>query len=195
MDPRVARSRAAIVDATVASVLESGVDGASIEDICARSGVARTTVYRHWDSKPELVLDALSRSLRPPRDPDTGTLRDDLLMLVGGFASALSDGPLARLMATMVEAATRDERFAKVHHAEVQQRHGVVRGVVERGIDRGELPQDTDVDDVLAAVLGPIVYRALVAMQPVSSTFVAATVDRTLIHAARASTAHAAERP
>jgi len=180
MDPRVARSRAAIVDATVASVLDRGVQGASVEDICARSGVARTTVYRHWTSQPDLVLDALSSSLRPPGDPDTGNLRTDLLELVGSFATALSDGPLARLMATMVEAATRDERFAEVHRREVRRRHGVLRGVLERGVARGELPATTDLDQVLAAVLGPVLYQAVVAMEPVPSAFVTTVVDTVL---------------
>lgn len=174
------RSRAAILAATVASVLERGIDGASVEDICARSGVARTTVYRHWDTKPELVLDALSQSLQPPTDPDTGQVRDDLVELVGGFARALADGPLARLLAVMAEGATRDEDLARVHHREAGRRHAVVRDAVDRGIARGQLPAGLDVDHAVAALLGPVVYRVMLAGQPAGSAEVAAIVDDVL---------------
>ncbi|MBY5161004.1 TetR/AcrR family transcriptional regulator [Salsipaludibacter albus] len=179
-DPRVVRSRAAILDATVASVLERGIDGSSVEDICARSGVARTTVYRHWDTKPDLVLEALSQSLEPPTVPDTGAVREDLVALVGGFARALADGPLARLLAVMAEGATRDAQLAEVHHREARRRHAVVRDVIDRGVARGQLPTGLDVDHVVAAVLGPVVYRVLVAGHPVGSGEVAAIVDDAL---------------
>ncbi len=184
-DPRVVRSRAAILDATVASVLERGIDGSSVEDICARSGVARTTVYRHWDTKPELVLDALSQTLRPPKDPTTGDVRDDLVALVGSFARALADGPLARLLTVMAEGATRDAHLAEVHHREARRRHAVVRDVIDRGVSRGQLPTVLDVDHAVAALLGPVVYRVLVAGQQVAPDDVATIVDDVLAAATR----------
>ncbi len=87
-DPRVVRSRAAVVEATLALVAEVGIGETTVDAIAERSGVAKTTIYRHWTGKPAIVLDALSSVMAPPADPDTGTVRDDLVVLLEGFATA-----------------------------------------------------------------------------------------------------------
>ncbi len=187
MDPRVQRSRATILNAARELVVERGIERTSVEDICQRSGVARTTVYRHWDSKPDVVLEALSDALQPPVDPDTGSVVTDLLELVGGFAAALEAGPLAGLLTAMMEAAQRDAAFGALHAREVEARHGVVRGVVDRGIARGELASSTDPVRAVADLLGPVLYLALVARRPVSDAWLHDIVDQ-FVTAARPTT-------
>src|SRR3712207_6176255 len=98
LDPRVLRSRATVLRTTVALLAERGIGATTIEAVAERSGVAKTTIYRQWDSQAALVLDALDSVLRPPADPATGTLRGDLIDLLGGFAHALSTGPATGLM-------------------------------------------------------------------------------------------------
>jgi len=179
-DPRVSRSKAAVREATSALVAEVGIGETTVDAISERSGVAKTTIYRHWSGKPAIVLDALSSVMVPPPDPGTGSVRDDLVALMVGLVDGLSRGPLAALLTSMMEAAERDPEVARVHRDEAAARHKVLRDAVVRGIGRGELPADTDADAVVAQVVGPVVYRRLVAGQEVDAERVVAVVDRAL---------------
>lgn len=179
-DPRVARSRAAVVEAALGLVGERGIAETSVDAIADRSGVAKTTIYRHWNSKAELILDALGTALSTPHDPNTGRLRADLHELLGGLGRALTDGPLARLLTTIMDAAERDPEFAELHRREVAGRHQVVRDVIVRGIGRGELPRDTDADEILSLLAGPLFYRRLISDGAVGDDFVQSVVDRVL---------------
>lgn len=179
-DPRVARSRAAVHEATLALVAEVGIGETTVDAISERSGVAKTTIYRHWSGKPAIVLDVLSSVMAPPPDPDTGSVREDLVVLMVAFVDGLSQGPLAPLLTSMMEAAERDPEVARVHRAEAASRHQVLRDAVVRGIGRGELPAGTDADAVVAQVVGPVVYRRLVAGQEAHADDAVAVVDRAL---------------
>ncbi|MDO8105643.1 TetR/AcrR family transcriptional regulator [Isoptericola sp. b441] len=92
-DPRVVRSRAAVLAAATQLLATDGVAGTTIEAVAARSGVAKTTIYRHWPDQRALVRDAFGVALPMPAAPDTGTLAGDLLALATGLARALADSP------------------------------------------------------------------------------------------------------
>ena len=180
MDPRVARSRRAVIAATLDLLAERGIAATTIEAVADRSGVAKTTIYRQWDGQPALVLDAIGTTLRTPIDPDTGTLRGDLLDLIGGLVDALNTSPAAGLMPALIDAAERDPSFAALHHREAAQRHQVVLTAIARGIDRGELTPGTDPAEVLDMVAGPVFYRRLVSSGVVNRAFARRIVDRVL---------------
>lgn len=180
VDPRVTRSRAAVIAATLDLLAERGIAATTIDAVAGRSGVAKTTIYRQWDGQPALVLDAIGTTLRTPADPDTGNLRGDLLDLLGGLADALSSGPAAGLMPALIDAAERDPAFAALHHREATQRHHVVHAAIARGIERGELPPGTDPAEVLDMVSGPVFYRRLVSAGAVDRAFAQRIVDRVL---------------
>ncbi|MCI4066767.1 TetR/AcrR family transcriptional regulator [Micromonospora sp. R77] len=186
-DPRVRRSRALVITTTLALLAERGVAGTTIEAVAERSGVAKTTIYRHWEGQGALVLDAFDSVRRPPVDPDTGTLRGDLLDLVTGLAAALSEGPAAGLMFALIDAAERDPQLAALHRREADARHAVILRAVERGIGRGELPADTDPAEVLDELAGPLFYRRAVSGAAVDRGFAERIVARVLAaHAVRA---------
>lgn len=176
-DPRIARSKAAVVEATLALIAERGVANTTVDEISERSGVAKTTIYRHWDSKGEVVLDAISGLVQPPPIPDTGALRTDLVALVEGLVGALTSSPLAPMVPSLMDAAARDPEFAKLHGRYAQQRHRAVRAVLERGVERGELSPDVDLDVALALLAGPVFYRRFVSSSPLDPTFGHQVVD------------------
>ena len=170
-DPRMRRSRQRALGATLDLVAERGIAGASIEAVCARSGVAKTTVYRQWPNQAALVLDAF-RSIAPdPPLPDTGALRGDLEVLVGGFAEALGRGRAAVFMAALMDAAQRDPDFAALHAAETRRRHRPVLAVLARGLERGELPEGTDLDALVDQLAGPVLHRRFVSGLPLDRGF------------------------
>lgn len=161
-DPRVVRSRRRILDATAALVRERGITGTTIEAVSERSGVAKTTIYRHWSGHHDLILAALDAMLTEPPALDSGSLRGDLETLLMGFAAALSTSPAAALTATLIDAAERDSDFAELHHREAQRRYEPLRLAFERARRRGELRDDVVVDDAVEIVSGALFHRRFV---------------------------------
>lgn len=179
-DPRVARSKATVIAATIDLLGERGVADTSVEAIAERSGVAKTTIYRHWNSKPEVVVAALHTMVEPPADPNTGDLRRDLERLLIGLARVLTDSPIAPLLPSLIDAAERDPEFAAIHGRFAAGRHRTVRRVLERGVDRGELRQDADLDEVIEHLAGPLFYRRLVRREPIPAARARGVVDAVL---------------
>ena len=180
VDPRVERSRAAVIAATLDLIAERGIAATTIEAVAERSTVAKTTIYRQWDNQGALVLYAIGTLLHTPTDPDTGTLRGDLLDLLGGLTDALTTSPAATLMPALMDAAERDPAFAALHAREATQRHQVVRTAITRGIHRGELPPGTDPDGIIDLLTGPVFYRRFVSTGAVDRAFAHHVVDRIL---------------
>lgn len=176
-DPRTRRSRQAVVDAAVALLREVGVEAFTVESVVERSGVAKTTIYRHWPDRDALVLDALAQLIDPPSPIDTGSLAGDLTRLTEGLAQALQTGPLADLLPSVIAAARRDRRLAELHRRLIDSRHEAVRQVVRRGIARGELPPDTDPNLVVDLLGGPLFYRGLVAGRRLDRGFARQVVE------------------
>ncbi|MDG6103995.1 TetR/AcrR family transcriptional regulator [Dactylosporangium aurantiacum] len=174
------RSRAAVIATTLELLTERGVAATTIEAVAERSGVAKTTIYRHWPGQEDLVLEAFAAVLRPPADPDTGTLRGDLVALATGFAKALTNGPAAGLMLSLIDAAERQPAYAALHRREAQLRHDVILAVIVRGIVRHELPPATDPTEVLDLIAGPIFHRRAVSRGTVDPAFATQVVDRVL---------------
>lgn len=179
-DPRVLRSRAAVIGAALSLLAERGIAGTTMEAVAERSGVAKTTIYRQWESQSALVLDAFASALRPPADPGTGTLRGDLVELYTGFATALMAGPATGLMFALIDAAERDPAFARLHQQEAVSRHAVILEVITCGIKRGELPAGTDPVEVLDMMAGPIFHRRAVSGGDLAPTFAERVVDLVL---------------
>lgn len=179
-DPRVVRSRAAVLAATLELLAERGVAGTTIESVAERSGVARTTIYRQWPDQAGLVRAAFASTLAEPPAPATGTLRGDLDALVVGLCRAVATGPAAAIMPALIDAAERDAAFAELHQAEALARHRVVAAVVAGAVDRGELPAGVDPGLVLDLLAGPVFYRRWVTRGPLDEGFARAVVDAAL---------------
>lgn len=180
LDPRMSRSRQRALGAALDLIAERGIAGASIEAISARTGVAKTTIYRQWPNQAALVLDAF-RSIAPdPPVPDTGTLRGDLKVLLGGLADALGNGRAGVLMAALIDAAQRDEDFARLHVQESLRRHRPVLAVLARGLERGELPADSDLDALVDRLAGPVLHRRFITGLPLHRDFGEHVVDAVL---------------
>ena len=179
-DPRVLRSRERVLAAALELVAERGTAGATIEAIAARSGVAKTTIYRQWPHQAALVLDAFRGVAPDPTVPDTGNLRGDLVVLVRGLSSALESGPAGVLMPALMDAAERDPDFAALHAEEALRRHRPVLAVLVRGQERGELPLDVDLHELVDRLAGPVIHRRFVSGLPLDAGFAERVVDAVL---------------
>ena len=121
-DERVRRSKQSVLTATFRLLSETGLTGVSIDAVSRISGVAKTTIYRHWPSRSALILDACSK-LRPKSEiTDTGNLKDDLTALTFNLADRLRTARWATVLPSIMDAAERDPELAKLHaqiHAEM----------------------------------------------------------------------------
>ncbi len=175
------RSRTAILDACADLISEEGFSGVTIEAVAARSGAAKTTIYRHWPSRASLLVEAFGVCSGPPGDDaDTGSVREDLCLVLGGLAAKLRAPDWAAAMGSLLDAAGRDPELARLHAATIAERRRPLTDSLARGIARGELPADLDMDDASAILAGPLFYRALVCREAVGQDFVDAVVDGAL---------------
>lgn len=180
MDPRVARTRAAVLEATRAVLADGGLEAANVNAVAARAGVNKTTIYRNWPDPRDLVHEALADLSYHPAPPDTGSLRSDLLTMFTGLAASLQSPPWDRLLPSVVGAAGYDERTRALHGSLTRQRRDLAAVVVDRAIERGEIPALEHPVDLVEMIAGPIYYRLLMTHEPVTDDDVAEIVDRTL---------------
>lgn len=180
-DQRVARSKAAILDACAELIEREGMGGVTMEAVAALSGAAKTTIYRHWPTRERLLIDAFgicSRAAIP--SPDSGELREDLITVLGGLAERLNHGGFCSAMSSLIDAAARDAELERLHRETIADRRRPLTDLLEREVARGRLPDDLDTETAVALLAGPLFYRALIAREPVDGAFVARTVDAAL---------------
>jgi len=164
-DPRAERSQQAILEATrelLAS--DGGVRSLTIEAVAARSGVAKTTIYRRWRDKWELALDAVMIDILPrfAKPVDVGDTRKELITFINSVVKILASNPYGPAMRGLVsEIATEPELGRAYSERVVEPRRAQLQPVIERGIARGDLRSDTDVQLVHEFLLGPVFYRLL----------------------------------
>ena len=186
-DERVRRSKQAVLTATFRLLSETGLNGVSVDAVARISGVAKTTIYRHWPSRSALILDACSK-LRPKSElTDTGSLKDDLTALALNMADRLRTARWATILPSIMDAAERDPELAKLHaqlHAEMTTGF---RTVIERAQQRGEVPRNREVTEIVALVIGPLFYRRWLSREPIDEEFVKQVIESAI--AANQSTA------
>ena len=180
MRPRSAAAREAVLAATAALLADAGVEGLHIEQVAVRSGVAKTTIYRHWPTKADLVVDAVSRCVVPVATPNSGDLRADLIEVVVGMRDALVASGLIELVPSLLSAARHDPELAALHERLDEDRDTPVRTVLELAQLRGDLPRDLDLDLAAELLIGPLLLRLLFTRQPPTDDHVAFVVDTVL---------------
>lgn len=162
--PRDTQVHRAVLEATLDLLAEKGWSGLTMEGVAARARTAKGTVYRWWSSKVELVIEALVVEGAPflPA-PDTGSFRGDYVAVLDGLARALRQ-PRSRLVASLLFEASRNVELGRAFrdHLTGPRRAHLVEAAT-RGIERGELRPDIDMELLVDAGVSQILYRFLVA--------------------------------
>jgi AcrR family transcriptional regulator len=180
VDPRVLRTRESVIAATQEALVEEGYAAITIDGIARRSGVARTTIYRHWGSIADLVIDAITLIDEQWSAPDTGSVRDDLVAQGNRLNEKLSTSEWGRALPTLVDGSSRDPELLRLHTLRTCQRRDQTIALVDRGIARGELPADVDAALVVDRIAGPIFYHHLILHQPIDHAYITRLVDDVL---------------
>jgi AcrR family transcriptional regulator len=175
--PRSDEARRKAIAAAIDLILERGVANLSIEEVAARSGVAKTTIYRHWPERASLIIDTTRATFEHVRTPDTGSLRGDLDEYFSGMIRSDLTGRVGRLIPCLIDAAARDPEIEMLFERISTERQQPLLTIVSRAQERGELPPDLDRDVVVGTVLGPLVFRKVLLRRPVDADYVSKCLD------------------
>jgi AcrR family transcriptional regulator len=180
LDGRVRRSRERVLRTTFELLSESGVGGFTVDEVARRSGVAKTTIYRHWPTRAALVIDACSQISAEQEAPDTGSLESDVTAILANIAHLLSTARWSSVLPSIIDIAERDPEFADIH-SRIQHGHAApLREVLDRAAGRGELTTAADRSTMIAALLGPLFYRRWFSREPIDDQFIK-TIARNVI--------------
>jgi TetR/AcrR family transcriptional regulator of autoinduction and epiphytic fitness len=180
LDPRVERSRRVILAAALQLLAEAGYGGLTVEAVAARAGAGKSTIYRHWAGKAELVEDAI-RTLRADYHvPVEGTVRERVANLLGQVAGNLADSTWSSCLPAIIDAAERDPEVLDIHRRFAAERRQVLVDLLAEGVAGGELPGGLDLDLAADCLVGPLMVRRLLLHEPFDPAAVGALVDQVL---------------
>jgi AcrR family transcriptional regulator len=177
--PRSQEADRAIMAATVELLAAKGLAGMSIEEVAARAGVGKATIYRRWSSKGLLALDAFVSSFREQQPlPDTGTLRGDLIAALCAWVRAVTGTSMGRLLTGLIAEAQHDDELRAAWRDRVlEPLRSQHRIMLDRAIARGEIPGSVDREVVLDLFFGAAQHRLLLGHLPLTDDFIVSVVD------------------
>ena len=160
--PRSIHADQAIVQATLDLLAEVGYESMSIEAIASRAGVGKTTIYRRYTSKEELVADAIESLRDDLAIPDTGTFWGDMDILINNAAKKIDSSLGRQTLALIISTASSNPQFAEVYWTKYTKlRREAFSKVLERAKLRGETHKDADVDLIIDLVSGSLYYALI----------------------------------
>jgi AcrR family transcriptional regulator len=179
LDPRVERTRAAVLRATRDLLTELGVERTCIELVAERSGVARSTIYRHWEGKPQLVMDALEDLRSTEELAPNGDDEADLRALLQDFGEALR-APESSMLADLMAVSDRDAELGRLHRGFIRRKRARSLELIGRLQAAGRLDPSLDTDYLGDLVAGALVYRRFSLGEPMTPDQIDAHVDEVL---------------
>ena len=179
--PRSERAEQAIIDATIEAIGECGIDGVRCEDVAARAGVGKATLYRRWPGKEDLLIAAFAAMRSPLPQPRGESVREDLVAMLAVMAADTDDPRYAQQYTLLHSAGERFPRLvARYKERVIEPRRELIRSVLRHGVQTGELRPDTDVEVALLLLTGAVMARGKHEPTPAAPGFVGRAVDELL---------------
>lgn len=163
--PRSEEARQKAIAATQELLADGGIPAFTIDAVAKRSGVAKTTIYRHWPSANELLVHSLDCQIERIPAPDTGSLVGDLTELYTTMVSIMNTSD-RQLILEMMAAAAKDPDLEAVKNAMLAERHRPLEDIVLRAVDRGEIPP-VGLDQAVLFIEGPFMARVMSSGDPI----------------------------
>ena len=181
VDPRVSRTRSAVLRAATDLLVEGGPSAVTIDAVVARSGVAKSTIYRHWESRDEVLLAVIESCapVIPTPDPDTDVV-SALREVVAAMAGFLNDPEWARMLPALLLLKNHEAGIAAIDQRLEHEQDKVLSDLLERAITEGVLPVGLDVPEAIASLVGPLLFAHLTETVKVDPGFADRSVDRFL---------------
>lgn len=185
MDPRIERTRATVMDTATQLLVEGGPTALTMDAVVARSGVAKSTLYRHWPTRDALVAAVFTHIAPeiPVPDPDL-PFDAALRTFVQAIAAIAGDEHWKPLIPALLLLKAQHPDIAELEAHLNDQQMDIIGPVIERGIAEGHLRDDLPVDVLVALLVGPVVANALTSITPLTPEFTDEAVDHFLRGAA-----------
>ena len=172
---------AELLAVTLELLQEHGYDRLTLDAVATRARASKATLYRRWPTKGELVLAAFVEGTRQVAvDPDTGSLRGDLLRLGESIYAHVSTHA-GTIRAVLVEISRSPELAAMMQEQFIAQRKALITHILARAVDRGEVDAAAITEDLWDVLPGYLIYRSIVAGRAPSSRTVRDLVDNVLL--------------
>jgi len=183
--PRVEGEREdEILDATVELLMEVGYDRLTMDAVAREARASKATLYRRWETKASLVVEALARGKTAPHVEihDTGSLRGDLLATFCGHEGM--SGAATGILGSVLTAVSTDPEFAERFREQfIAPKFEVSLGIYRRAQERGEISDDIDIDIVAPALAGILLHRAFIMGAPIDDATIERVVDHVILPA------------
>ncbi len=171
LTPKMARplsveARQKAIAAAQEVIAADGIEGFTIEAVAKRSGVAKTTIYRHFESGNELLIHAVHSMVQSIPTPDTGSLAGDIEALFNCIGPIFDDEIMRRTIIGIVSASIFDPDLHCAHQDLMNERATPIVSILQAAIERGELNETLDMSLAIDAVEGPFFFRCLVRREP-----------------------------
>jgi AcrR family transcriptional regulator len=166
-----------VLDAALGLLCEGGYSAVTIDGVARRSGVARTTIYRHWSSVAALIIDAVESS-HPDGPPEPlGDPRHDLRRHLQSLRDKLTTTPFGPALAATLHATRRNDEVARLQHELVSARRASGSTIIRSAQEQGLIDPGLDPDVILDQVIGAVFFRYLVSQQPMDDAYLDRLVD------------------
>jgi len=181
MDPRVERTHSAVMRAATDLVVEGGPNALTVDAVVLRSRVAKTTIYRHWKSRDDLLAAVIEASIPriPEPDPDAD-VETSLRSAMSYSVNSLRDTEWSRLLPAFIMLSRHETEIIALNERMDWQQNGVLATLVERAAAEGLIDRDVVVNEAVAHLQGPLMISYLANLMPVDDKLADAIVDRFL---------------
>ena len=170
-----------ILEQVIALLGSHGYAGLTLDELAARSGVAKTTILRRWPSKAAVAAAGVERlALQSVDVPDSGALKVDLLALLHGAVEAFVRGR-GQFVAQLIREAGHHPEITDLLYTVIHTRRQAYRRVLALAIARGELAPSIDQDLLIDLLIGPIWTRMLITRDPITREYVDSIVEAVLV--------------
>ena len=180
-NPRSTRVRQVILDAAVNLLVERGAGEVTASRVSQETGVARTTIYRHWPDQSSLLLDTVDTVVLP-HAPTTITddLEADLIMALTNLRARMTKRPFRQLFAALLTYANQDQTFAAAQQRFVNGVLQQIHDILTAAVIRNELSSSVDVDEACATLAGPLFHQHVMLRERITDDLITSTVKRFL---------------
>jgi AcrR family transcriptional regulator len=172
VDPRVTRTRAAVLASAREVLVDEGWEGVTVARVAERSGYARTTLYRHWPQRLDLLRDLIRAEAAVAHSTPSGDLRADLVAELEAFRFAMTTAGLGRAMVAIGQHAREDPEVAELNRALRLEGARVLDDIIGDAVEAGLLRRDASGGAAVAMLVGPVLFRYLFEPDGLSSDFV-----------------------
>ncbi|QJW47541.1 TetR/AcrR family transcriptional regulator [bacterium BFN5] len=171
--PRNAATEQAILAASYDLLLETGFGAITVEKIAERAKVSKATIYKWWPNKAAVVMDSfLSAAMSRLPVPDTGSVLNDIIIQVSNLANFLISRE-GQVINELIAEGQSDAKLAEEYRTRYfNPRRLDSRRILERGVQRGELKKDLDIELCIDLVYGPVFYRLLITGEQLDQAFI-----------------------